>query len=85
MQLMMLGLVLKHPKVADAGVCAIYDDEQQTELPRAYVVPAGGLESLSQQARKDFSKEVADWVAETVAGHKRLRGGVVLIDIIPKR
>jgi acyl-coenzyme A synthetase/AMP-(fatty) acid ligase len=27
---------------------------------------------------------IADWVAARVASHKRLRGGVVIIDAIPK-
>jgi len=29
-------------------------------------------------------KDVSDWVAAKVANHKKLRGGVVLIEAIPK-
>lgn len=29
-------------------------------------------------------KEISDWIAGKVANHKKLRGGVVLIEAIPK-
>ncbi len=80
------ALLLTHPKVADAGVCGIHDEEQATELPRAYVVPVGGLETLKTDEEKtQFGNEVMKWVEGKVANHKRLRGGVVLVAAIPKR
>lgn len=30
------------------------------------------------------AEEIVDWVASKVANHKKLRGGVVFIDAIPK-
>lgn len=42
---------------------------------RAYVVP--GVKDLT-------SEEVATWVAERAAQYKKLRGGVVFVDAIPK-
>ena len=30
------------------------------------------------------AEEIMDWVASKVANHKKLRGGVVFIDAIPK-
>ena len=42
---------------------------------RAYVVA---------DPRQTTAKEIADWVAERVAPAKRLRGGVVFLDAIPK-
>lgn len=42
------------------------------------VKPRPGAESAA------FSKEVQEWVRDRVAKHKYLRGGVVIIDQIPK-
>ncbi|TXT04907.1 hypothetical protein VHUM_03990 [Vanrija humicola] len=64
------GLLLEHPKVADSGVVGVHDESQATELP-----PAEHASLVS---------EVAEWVAQRVAGHKKLRGGVVVVDVIPK-
>jgi 4-coumarate--CoA ligase len=51
-------------------------------LSRAYVVPKIkpqlGAESTA------FSKEIEEWVRGRVAKHKFLRGGVVIIDQVPK-
>lgn len=48
------------------------------ELPRAYVV-------LKEHAiSKVAEAELAAWVAERVAKHKKLTGGVVFIHQIPK-
>ena len=70
------ALLLTHPSIADAAVIGIYSSSQATELPRAYIVPTGLQSGLAQ--------DVATWVAGRVASHKRLRGGVVLVDKIPK-
>ncbi|OXG43526.1 AMP-binding protein [Cryptococcus neoformans] len=78
------ALLLGHPNVADVGVIGVYDKSQATELPRAYIVPKGGLASLSLSDREKLSKEVHDWAAKKVANHKKLRGGVILIEAIPK-
>jgi acyl-coenzyme A synthetase/AMP-(fatty) acid ligase len=74
--------LLNHPDIADAGVVGIYSDEQATELPRAYVVPAN--KEMGESERKEFARGVIEWVAEWVGNHKRLRGGVELVDVIPK-
>lgn len=73
------GILLKHPKVIDVGMCAVYDEAQATELPRAYIVVAPQFKD-----DKKVGREVADWLAEQVSSHKRLRGGVVVVDEIPK-
>lgn len=44
-------------------------------LRRAYVVP--GTKDLT-------SEQIIQWVDGKVANHKRLRGGVVLVDAVPK-
>jgi len=72
-------LLLQHPDVDDAAVIGIYDDSQATEVPKAYV-------TLSAAAKKkqNVEKAIAEWVAERVANHMRLRGGVEVLEAIPK-
>lgn len=76
--------MLTHPKVADVGVIGVYSESQATELPRAYIVPQGGLDAVKPAARAALAKEISDWVTGKVSGHKKLRGGVVFLDAIPK-
>ncbi|RDI79538.1 hypothetical protein Vi05172_g10361 [Venturia inaequalis] len=73
------GLLLNHPKVNDAAVIGLHHDEQHTELPRAYIVLAPGAAKSSETA-----DEIANWLHEKVAPHKRLRGGIFFIDEVPK-
>lgn len=75
------SLLLSHPKVADVAVIGIEDKEQATELPRAYIVL--GQDAKSEDA-KTVATEIIDWTAKKVASHKRLRGGVRIVDEIPK-
>ncbi|WWC62792.1 uncharacterized protein I303_105389 [Kwoniella dejecticola CBS 10117] len=79
------ALLLTHPEVTDVGVIGVYSKEQATELPRAYVVPKGGLASLpTPESKQAFSAKIQEWAASKVSNQKRLRGGVILIDVIPK-
>ncbi|PSR83589.1 hypothetical protein BD289DRAFT_280459 [Coniella lustricola] len=66
-------LLLQNPKIADAAVIGV--DGAGTEVPRAYVVPA---------AKDVTHEEVAGWVEARAAPYKKLRGGVVFVDAIPK-
>ncbi|KAF8586520.1 AMP binding protein [Ramaria rubella] len=79
------GVLLTHPNVTDAGVIGVWSDAEATEYPRAYVVPRGGAASLKTTAEKEkFGRDVQNWVRNKVAPHKFLRGGVVIVDVIPK-
>ena len=74
------ALLTSHPKIEDAGVIGVFNKEQQTELPQAWVVrrsPASSGEPISEQ-------EIMHFVADNVSAYKRLRGGVVFVDEIPK-
>ena len=73
------GLLASHPKIDDVAVLGIYNKDQATEEPRAYVVPAPGVEGS-----KKTEEDIIAWLAAKVANHKRLRGGVKFVDEIPK-
>ena len=79
-------MLLAHPRVADAAVVGV-PDETSGELPRAFVVAAtdSGVEERGGGAAPPLDEAaVAAWVAERVAPHKRLRGGVAFVEQIPK-
>ncbi|KAG0254574.1 hypothetical protein BG011_005650 [Mortierella polycephala] len=73
------SLLQTHPKVLDAAVIPAYDASQATEIPRAYIVPHN-----ADDATDALKKDIQDFVASKVAHHKKLRGGVVFINEIPK-
>ncbi|TXK09961.1 AMP-binding protein [Microbacterium hatanonis] len=68
------ALLLSHPKVADAAVIGVSDDDGQ-EVPKAFVVAVAGADLTED--------DVAGFVAEQVAPHKKVRR-VEFIDAIPK-
>lgn len=68
------ALLLEHPGLTDAAVVGVTIGGE--ELPRAYVVRREGA-SVSEG-------EVAAWLEAKVSRYKRLAGGVVFVDGIPK-
>lgn len=66
------ALLCTHPQVVDAAVIG-RADERCGEVPVAYVVPRGALDTLI----------LMDWLAQRVPEYKRL-GDVVACDAIPK-
>jgi 4-coumarate--CoA ligase len=73
------GILVSHPGIDDVAVIGVYDKDQASELPRAYVVPKGGLGKGEKEAQ-----EIIEWLDAKVAHHKKLRGGVRFVDEIPK-
>ncbi|KAK3989355.1 putative acyl-coenzyme A synthetase [Cladorrhinum sp. PSN332] len=67
------ALLISHPRILDAAVIGI--ERNHTEVPRAYIVA---------DPKQVSATEVADWVAGQVSSYKRLRGGVVFVNAIPK-
>ncbi|KAJ2156374.1 hypothetical protein GGF46_005229 [Coemansia sp. RSA 552] len=74
--------LIDHPRVRDAAVIGIHDKQRNTEVPRALVVlkdpPAG------RPAQLQACQEISQWLADRVADHKRLRGGIEPIDCVPR-
>ncbi|KAK6005056.1 hypothetical protein QM012_007835 [Aureobasidium pullulans] len=68
------ALLLEHPAVADAGVVGVTIKGE--ELPRAYLVRNADQEVEAQ--------DIQNYMNNKVAKHKRLAGGVVFVDAIPK-
>ncbi|KAJ7727010.1 AMP binding protein [Mycena maculata] len=78
------SVLLTHPDIADAAVIGVDSVEQATELPRAYVVHTHPEKVKTAEAKALFEQSVVKWMETKVARHKFLRGGVGVIDIIPK-
>ncbi|KAJ7170122.1 amp dependent CoA ligase [Mycena filopes] len=80
------GHLLLHPAVADACVVAIPDD-YSGEIPLAYVVlreEAQNRVSNNPREGEPLKAALKKHVADTKIGYKRLAGGVIFIDAIPK-
>ena len=73
------ALLLTMEELSDAVVIPVEDDEVG-ELPRAYVVKNEAV----LQGKDLTEQEVLDYVAERVAPHKKLRGGVRFTESVPK-
>ncbi|MEV5985896.1 4-coumarate--CoA ligase family protein [Streptomyces sp. NPDC052051] len=69
------ALLLTHPRIADAAVIGVLDDDHN-EIPHAFVVRGPHADDLS-------AEEVMSHVAERVAPYKRVRG-VTFIDAVPR-
>ncbi|KAH7147661.1 hypothetical protein DER46DRAFT_515595 [Fusarium sp. MPI-SDFR-AT-0072] len=68
------AILATHPDIIDSGVVGI--NIQGHELPRAYVVrrPGTGLPA----------HDIMSWMESKVARYKRLDGGIVFVDAIPR-
>ncbi|KAF8345975.1 AMP binding protein [Amanita rubescens] len=78
------SVLLTHPDIADVAVIGVYSTKEATELPRAYVVHAKPNTIRDEPSRTTFCREVESWIQTQVAYYKYLRGGIVIVDIVPK-
>jgi 4-coumarate--CoA ligase len=72
-----------HEGVVEAGVGAVWDESQLTELPVAFVVLKDGVATGKWEVRR-LLKEVHANVDGLVSGYKKLRGGVWEVTALPK-
>lgn len=75
------GKLLDHPDVQDAGVIGVWVEEQATELPLAFIVIRP---EARRKGKQIVVRDIHEWLNKRVASHKRLRGGIKLVDSIPK-
>ncbi|OMJ20249.1 4-coumarate-CoA ligase 1 [Smittium culicis] len=78
------SLLLSHPDIADCAVIGIYIEDQATEIPKAFVTLTSANSSLSGQEKKAKTAAIISWLNSKVAPHKKLRGGMEILDTIPK-
>ncbi|OLY78065.1 putative 4-coumarate-CoA ligase 3 [Smittium mucronatum] len=78
------SLLLLHEDVADSAVIGVQHEDLGTELPKAYVRLTSNHDGLSGDHKEAKANEILAWVNGQVAPHKKLRGGVEVLDIIPK-
>lgn len=72
--------ILTHPHVFDCAVIQV-PDERSGEVPKAFVVKSSSAESLTDE---ELARDIEKHVADHKASYKQLRGGVELLEIIPK-
>lgn len=65
--------------MSDACIIGVYVEQQATEVPAGFVT----LKSKDVDAERAVA-EVREWLESRVAGHKKLRGGLWAIDVVPK-
>lgn len=72
------ALLLDHQAVADAAVIGV-QTENGDESPRAYVVL-----QPDEKSQRTTKEEIVRFVEARVAKYKRITGGVVFLNVIPK-
>ncbi|KAI9658368.1 MAG: putative NRPS-like protein biosynthetic cluster [Bathelium mastoideum] len=77
------ALLMSHEDVADVCVVGVFDPDLATEVPRAYVVPAG-VANMSLGSETVSAQNIRAWLDSRVAKHKSLRGGVVFVEELPR-
>lgn len=73
------GVLLSHPEIVDAAVIGVPDPVREGgELPRGYLV------RRSPDSNQPSEKDVQQYMKEKLTSYKRLEGGVVFVEAIPK-
>ncbi|KAI8260293.1 hypothetical protein K4K58_002050 [Colletotrichum sp. SAR11_239] len=76
-------IVNSHPLVKEAGVGALWDEAQLTEVPTAWVVLKDGDMMRREEIRRRL-KDIHKVVDRQVSGYKKLRGGVWAVERLPR-
>ncbi|KAJ2676039.1 hypothetical protein IWW42_000708 [Coemansia sp. RSA 1085] len=75
------GILLQHPLIRDCAVVGTFCSKRQTELPRAFLVLNQDGKLLDKNM---IAQQIIEWINPKVAYYKRLRGGLVIVEEIPK-
>ncbi|KAI8889263.1 acetyl-CoA synthetase-like protein [Backusella circina FSU 941] len=73
------SVLVSSPKVNDCAVIGVYKEELCTEVPRAFVMLSNGFEKTD-----DVARELEQLVADNLPDYKHLRGGVTIMDSLPR-
>jgi acyl-CoA synthetase (AMP-forming)/AMP-acid ligase II len=68
------AILATHPDIIDSGVIGV--NVHGHEAPRAFVVRRSGSNVTSE--------DIASWMNSKVAAYKRLNGGIIFVDAIPR-
>lgn len=74
-------VLLSHEAVNEAGVCGIFDEQRETEIPVGYV---NFTRQVSDSGKQALLNDIRKYHDERVSGHKKLRGGLFYLDVLPK-
>ncbi|KAF2794516.1 acyl-CoA synthetases/AMP-acid ligases II [Melanomma pulvis-pyrius CBS 109.77] len=77
------GILTSHPLVDEGVVCATWDHNEGTEIPMAYVT-LSNVVPADPGARQKAIVEIQQFVNGKVSPYKKLRGGVEILQEIPK-
>ncbi|CBQ69296.1 related to 4-coumarate--CoA ligase [Sporisorium reilianum SRZ2] len=72
------GVLVSHPAIAAAAVVGVYDKQQATELPLAFLEL-----KPDHRSSTDLVKDIDTFVRSKVSHHKYLRGGIRILDKVP--
>ncbi|KAJ5505072.1 hypothetical protein N7463_007946 [Penicillium fimorum] len=78
------SMLLHHPDVIDAAICAVYNDSLATEVPLAYVSLVPDKANLPESRKSALLHQIGEWINGQVAGYKKIRGGVFHLQTLPK-
>jgi 4-coumarate--CoA ligase len=73
------SILISHQSIDDAAVIGIYDEQDATEYPAAYVALKQNILMTDQ-----LKQEIKSFVENHVPYYKKLSGGIFSIDKIPK-
>lgn len=75
------SILIQHAFVREAAVIGVWSADEATEVPRAFVVLR---DEAQNQNRDHVLRSISGFVADQVSSYKRLRGGVFVVDALPK-
>ena len=77
------SILIQHPLVREAAVISVWSAGEATEVPRAFVALTDEAIASGQQ-ESHHARSILRFVTDKVSSYKRLRGGVFIIDALPR-